>query len=146
MFVTYSPEDGAEPQRWTFDPKRVRAGRAEMIERRAGVNWDAWLIAVQSGSMRARRVLLWHLMTTDHPTMRSEDVPDFLAGEVLVEHSAAELVEIRARVATATLPVDQRETVLAALDGDISAAIAREGQEPEGKARSKSAESDTPSP
>lgn len=144
MFVTYSPE-GGDVQRWAFNPKRVRAAKAEMIEKRAGVNWDAWLVAVQSGNMRARRVLLWHLMTVEHPTMRWEDVPDFYAGEVLVEHSAAELVEIRAKVAGAALPADQRETILAALDGEIAAATARE-VEPEGKARSESAASDTPSP
>lgn len=138
MFVTYKPEDAAE-QRWEFDPRKVRASRAEMIEKRSGENWDNWLVAVQSGQMRARRVLLWHLMSLDHPTLRFEDTPDFYAGELEIEHSVAELTEIRDKVVKANLPAEQREQVMLALDGEITAAMERQGlAEPEGKARSKS--------
>ncbi|MFD8531533.1 hypothetical protein ACFV0L_29345 [Streptosporangium canum] len=145
MFVTYRPEDGAE-QRWTFDPKRVRAAKAEMIEKRAGENWDAWLVALQSGSMRARRVLLWHLLTVDHLTLRWEDVPDFFAGELLVEHSVEELAEIRTRISKASMSDGQREQVLIAIDSEISAAMDREGvAEPLGKVPSQSSESATAS-
>ncbi|GIH98090.1 hypothetical protein [Planobispora takensis] len=146
MFVTYRPEDGTE-QRWTFDPGRVRASQAEAIEKRAGEPWDAWLFAVQAGNMRARRVLLWHLLRLDHPALKFEDTPDFYAGELVVEHSVAELTEIRGRVAKATLPAVQRDQVLAALDTALAEARQREqGTEPEGKARSLSAASATPSP
>ncbi|MFC7380894.1 hypothetical protein [Sphaerisporangium rhizosphaerae] len=138
MFVTYKPEDGDE-QRWEFNPKRVRASKAEMIEKRAGENWDAWLASLQSGNMRARRVLLWHLLTVDHPTFRWEDVPDFYASELMVEHSVAELTEIRDRVTKAKLPADQVDQILSALDGEIASAMEREQvSEPAGKARSKS--------
>lgn len=147
MFVTYRPEDGTE-QRWTFDPRRVRASKAEMIEKRAGEPWDAWQAAVLAGKMRARRVLLWHLLTVDHPTLRWEDVPDFYAGELLVEYSVVELAEIRGRVAQAEIPVEQRDQVLAALDTAITEATKREAAaaEPEGKAPSPTAGSGTPSP
>ncbi|WP_329426825.1 hypothetical protein OG339_42220 [Streptosporangium sp. NBC_01495] len=146
MFVTYSPEDGTE-QRWTFDPKRVRASKAEMIEKRAGEPWDAWQAAVLAGKMRARRVLLWHLLTVDHPTLRWEDVPDFYAGELLVEYSVIELADIRGRVEKAEIPADQRDQALAALAALITEATAREAAtEPEGKALSPTAASGTPSP
>ena len=143
MRVTYAPEGGAE-QVWDFDPKRVRASEAEAIERRAGESWDAWLLNVQSGQMRARRVLLWHLMRRDHPTLRYEDTPDFFAGEVVVEHTRAELEEIRERAVRAKLPPDQREQVLSALDMAIDEAREREGGgEGEGKASSKRSASAT---
>ncbi|GIH69439.1 hypothetical protein [Sphaerimonospora thailandensis] len=145
MFVTYCPEDGDE-QRWTFDSKRVRASKAEMIEKRFGDNWEKWLFAVQSGNMRARRVLLWHLLTLEHHGLRLEDVPDFYSGELLVEHSVAELREIRDRVAKSNVSAEQREDVFTALDTEITAAMEREEHfgEPEGKAPSKSGAADIP--
>ncbi|MEU9888674.1 hypothetical protein [Sphaerisporangium sp. NPDC051011] len=146
MFVTYRPEDG-DTQRWTFDPKRVRASKAEMIERRFGGNWEAWLAAVQAGNMKARRVLLWHLLTLTHH-LRYEDVPDFFAEELLVEHSVAEVTELRDRVAKVSLSDEQREQMMTGLDIALSDAIAREeaaGLEPEGKAPLRSDASGTPS-
>ncbi len=145
MIVTYAPEGGAA-QRWEFNPQRVRASEAEAIEKRAGETWDAWLVGVQSGSMKARRVLLWHMLRRDHPTVRYEDVPDFYAGEVLVEHTSAELTEMRDRVAKANIPADQREQALTALDVALTEAMSREADEPEpeGKARSRRAASGTP--
>ncbi|MGW4476809.1 hypothetical protein ACWENQ_44760 [Nonomuraea sp. NPDC004354] len=158
MFVTYKPEDGStEAQTWVFDPSRVRASRAEMIEKRAGENWDMWLQSVQQGNMRARRVLLWHLMSLPHPGMRYEDTPDFFAGELEVQHSAAELAEMRERVAKTKLPDDQAAQILAVLDAELEAARERETQtrldlidrqlaEAEGKAPSKSGDAGTRSP
>ena len=139
MIVTYHPEGGA-PESWEFDPRKVRASRAEMIEKRAGESWESWLMQVQQGSMRARRVLLWHLMSMPHTTMRFEDTPDFYAGEVEVKHTAAELAEMRARVTSAGLPEDQLAQVLAVIDMEMAAA-----PEAEGKAPSKSGDSSTSS-
>lgn len=151
MFVTYKPEDG-DVQRWRFDPGRVRASKAEMIEKRFGQNWDVWLANVQSGSMKARRVLLWHLLTLAHNGLRFEDVPDFFADELLVEHSVDELTEIRDRVAKSTkIPEEQRDMMLDALDVEMTEAMDREeatgaqmGGEPEGKAPSNSGAAPTP--
>ncbi|GIH29096.1 hypothetical protein Aph01nite_74060 [Acrocarpospora phusangensis] len=147
MYITYTPEETGQAQRWTFDPTKIRASEAEIIEKRYGQNWDAWQAAVQSGNMRARRVLLWHLLKREHLSLRWEDTPDFLAGEVLVEHSVAELQAIRDRVAKANLPDDQREQIFTALDAEITDAMAKaeaRDEEPEGKAPSKSAASATP--
>lgn len=144
MFVTYRPQEG-DQRRWEFDPRKVRASKAEMIEKRFGEPWDAWQVAVQAGNMRARRVLLWHLLTVEHPTMRWEDTPDFLAGELLVQHSVAELREIRERIQKASVDDDRREQIMAALDTEITEAMAREEiTEPEGKALSKPDENATP--
>lgn len=144
MYITYQPEDG-QKQRWHFDPKRVRASKAEMIEKRFGQNWAQWLQVVQAGGTKARRVLLWHLLTLEHPAMRFDDTPDFMVDELEVEHELHELRDIRERVAKANLPDDEKEPIFAGLDGEITEAMAREEAE-EGKATSSNGESTTPSP
>lgn len=143
MIVIYQPENGDE-QRWEFDPRKVPASKAEMIERRAGESWEAWLGAVQSGSIRARRVLLWHLLTIRHYGLRWEDVPDFMAGELVVQNTLDELTAMRNRAAKAKLPADQRAQVMTALDLAITEATERD-PEPEGKALSQTYANDTPS-
>lgn len=128
MYVTYTP-DGGEPQRWEFRPGRVRASRAAMLERRysklAGGDtktWDQFKADIQRGSADARRVLLWHLISMDHPTVRIEDV-DPTEDELLVEHSRTELAELRAEVArTKAIDDEQREMILTRLDEEIATA------------------------
>lgn len=139
MFVTYKPEtaDG-DPQRWEFDPGRVRASEAEMIEKRYGDKWDQWRNDVRAGSAKARRVLLWHLLRQAHHTLRYEDVPDFLMDELLVEHSVGELVELRDRLMKANVSDTDREQLMTALNIEITEAAERELTDPEtvGKAPS----------
>lgn len=137
MYVTYKPEDADEPTRWEFVPGRVRAARAEMIEKRWSGNYDQWVSAIQAGSIRARRVLLWHLIGLDHHTLRFEDTPDFYADELVVEHSRAELEVLRERLAKADLNEDEREQALTAVDIAITEAMESEEA---GKARSQLAE------
>lgn len=157
MFVTYRPEGSDAPQTWEWEPRKVRASRAEMIEKRAGENWEAWLMGVQQGNMRARRVLLWHLMSMPHPTMKFEDTPDFYAGELEIQHSAAELVEMRERIVKAGMADDaQAAQILMAIDLELEETREREtarrldaidpewvAPEPEGKAPLRSAASNT---
>lgn len=140
MYVTYKPE-GEPVQTWDFDPGTVRAGAAEQIERRFNGNWDLWRAQVKSGSAKARRVLLWHLLRQTHHTLRYEDTPDFLMSELVVEHSVAELLEIRDRLERAKLDDDEREQMRVALDLEITDAMAREGIEDEADAASPKATS-----
>lgn len=132
MIVTYSPE-GDEPQRFEFEPDKVRSVQAEVIEKKFDGTWDAFRMAVLEGSVRARRVLLWHLLKTRHVTLRLEDV-DFAVGELVVEMTRAELVEFRdATVKASGITEEQREQALARLDAEIATAPG----DVEGKARSK---------
>lgn len=118
---------------WEFDPNRVRASQAEMIERRYGQPWSVFVVELMKGSMLARRVLLWHLQRLTHPNYRFEDI-DFYADELLVEFSKAELERMRADAETnGGLTEEDRRMVLAALDSEI--AKAPTGVD-EGKARS----------
>ncbi|MFF0469328.1 hypothetical protein ACFYPX_18090 [Micromonospora zamorensis] len=137
MHVTYTPEGGTA-QRWDFNPGRVRAAEAELIEKRYGKAWDQFRADVQTGSMKARRVLLWHLLRREHHTLRFEDVPDFYTDELLVEHSVDELTLMREKLAQADLPDGDRDQMLAMLDIELAEAAAR-GEVPGGKALSNSA-------
>lgn len=127
MLVTYNPGPG-ERQQWQFNPEDVKASQAELIEKRFGGGYAEWSNEVRKGSIRARRVLLWHLLRTEsgHHTLRFEDTPDFTLRELVVEMSVAELVELRDRLAKVNMPEDEREQVAAALDIEISEAMARE--------------------
>lgn len=130
MWVTYRPEDQPEDavQKWEFNPKRVRTSDAEIIEKRYGANWDTWLNDVRSGSAKARRVLLWHLLRREHARLRYEDTPDFYMEELLVEHSVVELLELKDRLSKVKLDDESaREQMATALDIEITDAMAREG-------------------
>lgn len=135
MKVVYSPE-GAEIQTWHFDPDKVRRTQAELIEKRYGKNWDEFLQDVRGGSMGARTVLFWHLLRLTHHTLRFEDTPDYAAGELKVSYDLDELLTIRDRVLKSGLSAEDKEAVLAALDVDISEAMADEPEDvsPAGKA------------
>lgn len=144
MFVTYSP-DGDEPRTWEFQPGRVKTSRCQLIERRMKDltgetrTYTQFQAEVQQGSAAARRVLLWHLLSTDHPTLRIEDV-DPLADELVVEHSRQELEEIRAAVAKSSTVAEQdRTAMLEAIDAQIETA-----RDDGGKAPSSNSGSATP--
>lgn len=129
MRIAYTPKSPADgdPQTWEFNPGRIRASEAEAIEKRYGGRWEAFLADVKGGSMRARRVLLWHLLRTAHPALKFEDTPDFYADELLCTYSYDELVAMRERVLKANLDADSREQVLTALDIEITEAMSVEG-------------------
>lgn len=144
MHVTYTPEDKQDGDRqvWDFDPARVRSSVAEVIEKRYGEPWDQFTVAVQQGNMRARRVMLWHLLSRDHIGLRYEDVPDFYAGELVVQFSVKELTALRERVEKASISPDKQEQALAGIDIELTDAMAREeAAAGPGKATSKSSAS-----
>jgi hypothetical protein len=129
MIVNYRP-DGQESQTWNFQPSKVRESRIEMIERRlgklvgekGGVPFDQFQAELMQGSASARRVLLWHLLSQTHPTLRIEDV-DPLREELDVQATKQELAVYRdAYVSIAGEDDPQREMVLADLDRRIAGA------------------------
>jgi hypothetical protein len=151
--ITYTP-DGDEAQRriWEFLPGRVRMSRAEMIQRRYATigggqrTFLEFSAAVLQGDAAARRVLLWHLQSLDHPTLKLEDV-DIFWDELLVESNATELTEMREAVEKSkAIPADQRELALAHIDEELSKLTAVDGEvvnDGEGKALSPTSESTT---
>lgn len=128
MKVVYTPE-GGERQEWDFLPARIRESRAEMIERRyakligeKSVPFEQFRMAALQDSASARRVLLWHLLSTIHPTVRIEDV-DPLRGELKVTASKSELGELRTVLeTTGGMDDEQRTIMLATIDAQIAGA------------------------
>lgn len=128
MRVVYSPE-GQAVQEWDFLPARIRESAAEMIERKYGkligekqVPFEQFRMAALQDSASARRVLLWHLLSRTHHTIRIEDV-DPMRGELKVTASRTELGELRTALETAGgMDDDQRAAMLAAIDAQMAAA------------------------
>lgn len=134
MFVKYTPK-GDKAQRFEWDPDQVRAGEAEAIEKRFGDTWDNFRVSVMQGSVRARRILLWHLLKRQHPALSLDDV-DFATGELIVEYSKTELAAVLAEVEknVDAIPEGQRQMVLDRLHAELAAAP--ESEAGTGKARS----------
>jgi hypothetical protein len=121
VIVTYRPE-GGPVQSWPYKPKRVRQSRAEMIEKRAEMSFDEFGKALLGGKTRARRVLLWHCLSTDHPTFRWEDTPDFMVSELELSFDAEELQTMRDSIAAADAPEDAKAKALATIDAQLAEA------------------------
>lgn len=145
MIVTYTPENGNKEQ-WDFDPRRVRASEAILMQRRFGDKprpWDELRLGILQGDMECRRVLLWHLIRRTHHTLRFEDTPDFYTGELVVEANRVELEEMREQVEkSSAVPEDQKALMLAALDDEIARAPVMDS----GKAPSTTGSDATASP
>lgn len=134
MIITYTPEDG-EAQRWEWDAGDVRAAEAELMESKAGVPWDQFQMQLLQGMMRARRVLLWHLLRQTHPSLKLTDV-DFATSEVKAEFQADELALLRKGIEEAPgVDDEKREQALTMLDRSI-AELAAAGDDVTGKALS----------
>lgn len=140
MIITYTPK-GEQPQRFDYDSEDVRAKDAEQIEAKSGIPWESFGLLVQQGSMKARRVLLWHLLRQQHGTLRLDDV-DFASKELSVEFNVKEYKEFREAVVrnASGIPAEQRENVLARVDAEIEKA---EAAEAEGKALSEISDAST---
>lgn len=137
MIVTYTPE-GEEPRSWEFKAHLVKAAAAELIENRAGLRFEEWAQEALVGRAKARRVLLWHLLTREHPGYRYEDTPDFAFGELTIQRDYDELIEHRSYIEKSP-PADAEiaSMVFAQLDSEIEARIAA-GDSGKASARSKS--------
>lgn len=130
MQVTYAPEDKpTEKRTWDFSPEKIRASRAEMIERRYGARYAEWVKEIQAGEVKARRVLLWHLMTLDHPTMKMEDVPDFAFAELELDYSLSDLQKLRREVDESAMDDETKASTLQRLDLEIANRLTKSTEE-----------------
>lgn len=137
MIVTYAPEPGPgesrqEPRSWEFEPAKIRMSRAQVIQKLAGVTWEEWAQRVRGGDAKALCVLLWHLLSLEHPTLQLKDVPDFAMGELQVTRSRAEYREMMDQVrGSREMDETQRQQMLIGLDMEMQGAPQLEPEEPE---------------
>lgn len=113
MHFVYKPE-GAEPQRWEFDPDKLMSPEAEAIERHTGMDYSEWARRVGSGSMLALHGLLFVMLKRTEPTLRWDQVV-FSIGDVDFELTDEETREardrLRAKAATEGLNPAEAETL-----------------------------------
>lgn len=135
MHVTYSPkntqQDG-DPREWDIDLGDIPSTAAELIESHFGGTWLQFEDSLRKGGTLAKRLLLWHLMRTDHPRQHAnlKDVPDFTHRELKIEASSAELYELRAAASKSSQwkTVAEKEAALKQVDVEIAEALEREGK------------------
>ena len=126
MFVTFDKEDGTPPQEWVFDPEDVLSSEAKAIEKAYGGSWEQWINGLRMMEVKARIILLWHLIRQEHKSMRFEDTPDFRMRQVQVQMSVAELRALYERMAGSIRDEDIRDAFEAAFQRDIRDAMKRE--------------------
>lgn len=128
MRLIYKPE-GQPEQSWIFRPGRLPRSVARQLQTAYGKPWDLFVADVQQGNIDARAVALWHCLRTDHPILKFDDLPDFLADEVELEYEVDELREMlaQAKANAAAIPADQREVALGMLASQLAEAEDRDG-------------------
>lgn len=127
MLVEFTPEGQAEPTVWTYKRNKVMSKRGEMIERVYGDTFERWNVGLVQGSMRARRVLLWHLIGLEHPRLKYADLDDFAADQLVLRFDSGELKAMRDNVSDdKKLSEDEREAMTEYLHSEYVDAMRRE--------------------
>jgi hypothetical protein len=127
MLVTFHPQNQAEPSTWTFLPDQVMQSQAEMIEKRAGTSFPKWTQALGDGDSKARKVLLWHLMTRDGHVVRYEEIPDFRYADLKVDPSVDEMQRIRTAIEESQdVTEEERADALEAVDKELKRMLGKD--------------------
>jgi hypothetical protein len=134
MWVTYRPDDQDE-QEWWLHLDDIGDAEAEMIEARAGMDWEEWKARLIKGSTKARRALLWALLRRQHLALRYEDV-HFSSRTLLVEFDAQEygqMIQAIEKRTSKRAPTDEERTSLDVLRAELETARpAERGKAPAG--------------
>jgi hypothetical protein len=127
MLITYKPEDNpGSPQQWDFNVKRMRGSEQGRIEEQYHAPWSEFYMALMKAENRARRVMLWNLLSREHPKLALRDVPDFYFDELEVELSSQELLDLHDAARNAT-PEHQRAQFDDVFAQQVAEAREREG-------------------
>lgn len=119
MYLVYTP-DGADEQRWEYNPRKLRATEREMLEKKTERNFTEFTTDCLQGNSLCRRALLFLYLRREHPRVRWDDV-DFMWDELRLEYSRQELLEMREQVAE-NMSGDQRAVAISKLDDEIETA------------------------
>lgn len=140
-FVTYAA-DGEPIREWDVDVDDLPESAAEKIERQykkatadPTMTFDHFRLTLYQGGSVARRVLLWHLMREEHPSLRYEDTPDFRRKQMKVEFSRGEYKVMYDQVMEKAGDTAEREAALAMLEEEMrTARVSLSDREESGKA------------
>lgn len=134
--VTYTGGDA--PQHWLFDPDDVDFDEAERIETAMGTTsrdtWDQFVAGVMDAKVRARRVLLWHLLRRTNPDypMAFADTPNAKMGQLTVELGTSEIAKLASRFEAAPLAPASKAAALQRLTEEFAVAEFAESAFPAG--------------
>lgn len=78
--------------------------------------------------MKARGVLLWHMMRQVHPKLPFKDIPNFRVRQLKVEQTVEELQALFKRISKMRLSDDDRDKLEMAFEVDMADAMKREGR------------------
>jgi len=130
MYLVYTP-DGGDEQRWSYNPRKLKATEREMLERKTERNFSQFTADALQGNSLCRRALLFLFLRREHPRIRWDDV-DFTWDELRLEYSRQELQQLREKVEE-TMNGSERDAALAKLDEEIDSAY--DGGDEAGKAQ-----------
>jgi hypothetical protein len=99
MLVTYTPDGSAEPTTWNIDlDNDFRSSEMEQIESLTKMEYGSeFILALMKKGARARRALLFILLTRQHRTLKYKDV-DFSNNQLLVEMDKSEWAKEREKL------------------------------------------------
>lgn len=120
MILVYEPEGSEEPQRFTYNPKKLMSAEREMLERRTGRNFSKFTTDVLEGNSQCRRALLFMYLKRQHPGIKYEDV-DFAWDELRLEYSRQEYQTMREGLVD-TLTGNDLAVALEQIDKEIATA------------------------
>ncbi len=114
MIVTFTPVEG-DARIYEFKPRKMLSVEAEEIERLTGMTFSEAVTAVQSGSAKARRALVYVFEKRTHPTLQWKSF-DFPYGSVEVDFDRDEYDAMTEAIkADPSLDDDSRAEVLSQL-------------------------------
>lgn len=130
MFLRYKPQGAATATDYEFRPAKTDYNRARTAEKLYSKacgerrTWEQFVADATMGSIAARKVALWIAITDRHPMTRFDDIPDFAAGELVMEYSKQELRQMRDGIEAADLLESEKKLQLDGLDAAIREAPA----------------------
>jgi len=128
--VTYTGGDST--QRWLFDPDDVDMDEAEAIEQAMGPGetWDTFLAGALDRKVRARKVLLWHLLRRTNPDypLSFADLPNVKMGQLVVELGTDELAKLIAQIEDLPITKVRKDRHLAAMHEEYAKAQQAEAE------------------
>ena len=131
MFILHTPAGAKKATRYEFRPEKVLSSRASIAEKLYSKacgerrTWEMFVADAKQGSITARKIALWLVVTGDHPFAKFTDMPDFEVGELSMEYSKQELRLMRQSISeSAEILESEKQAMLTGLERQVEDAEA----------------------